>query len=102
MRLQRRVLQSAHVRRNLCALLAKRYVFGHKSGVVDAVGDVERDALGVHAECRGDEFGVGGVDQGGQSGAPHRSWWDPGRVQQVAEVGGRGGLVAGLGAAGDD
>ena len=46
---------------------------GRESGVVDAVGEVVHHPLGVHAEGRSDEFGVDGVDQGGQPGAAHSS-----------------------------
>src|SRR5690606_38195765 len=73
-----------------------------QAGLVDVVAEVAQDSFGGHPERGGDELGVHGVDEVGQARAAHGSWWHPGGVKKVTEVGGGGRLDAGLGALGDD
>ncbi len=66
------------------------------------VGQVDHDAFGVHAERGGDELGVHGVDQVCEAGAAEHAGRDSGRVQAMADIGGRCGCPPGFGAFGDD
>ena len=66
--------QSAYVRGNMCKaapVLARVHRSLGKPPVIDVVGEVVHDALGLHAERGGDELGVDRVDQVREAGAAH-------------------------------
>jgi hypothetical protein len=75
---------------------------GWEAVVVDVVGEVVDKSVGGHAERGGCDLGVEGDDEVDDAGGSEPFWWHAGVVEDVAEVGGRGGRDAGLGDFRDD